>query len=82
MASCFYLLKNFEDVNVYLSSIKAYLGHDDDFNWNYGLALAAAGNYKAAEVRSVVGCLAGWAAGGAGAAMQTLVVAIVARLQS
>jgi intraflagellar transport protein 56 len=51
MASCFYLLRNFEDVNVYLNSIKAYLSHDDDFNWNYGLSLAATGNYKAAEVR-------------------------------
>ena len=24
--------------------------NDDDFNWNYGLSLAATGNYKAAEV--------------------------------
>ena len=57
MASCFYLLRNFEDVNVYLNSIKAYLSHDDDFNWNYGLALAATGDYKAAEVRA---CLRAW----------------------
>lgn len=49
MASCFFLLRNFEDVNVYLNSIRAYLSHDDDFNWNHGLALAAAGDYKAAE---------------------------------
>ncbi len=49
MASCFYLLKNFEDVNIYLSSIKAYMYNDDDFNWNYGMALAATGDFKAAE---------------------------------
>jgi len=65
MASCFYLLRNFEDVNVYLNSIKAYLSHDDDFNWNYGLALAATGDYKAAEVPAclpacVHACLRAW----------------------
>ena len=49
MASCFYLLKNFEDVNTYLSSIKTYMYNDDDFNWNYGISLAATGDYKAAE---------------------------------
>ena len=36
MASCFFLLKQFEDVLVYLKSIKAYFSSDDDFNWNYG----------------------------------------------
>jgi len=49
MASCFFLLKQFEDVNIYLNSVKAYMYNDDDFNWNYGIALAAVGNYKAAE---------------------------------
>lgn len=49
MASCFFLLKQFEDVNIYLSSIKAYLYNDDDFNWNYGISLASTGNYKEAE---------------------------------
>jgi len=37
MASCFFLLKQFEDVLVYLKSIKTYLASDDDFNWNYGI---------------------------------------------
>ena len=37
MASCFFLLKQFEDVLVYLKSIKAYFANDDDFNWNYGI---------------------------------------------
>lgn len=49
MASCFFLLKQFDDVNIYLSSVKAYMYNDDDFNWNYGIAQAAVGNYKEAE---------------------------------
>ncbi len=39
----------FEDVNIYLSSIKTYMYNDDDFNWNYGISQAAVGNYKDAE---------------------------------
>mmetsp|Transcript_56086 Transcript_56086/g.88899 ORF Transcript_56086/g.88899 Transcript_56086/m.88899 type:complete len:564 (-) Transcript_56086:239-1930(-) len=46
MASCFFLLRQFEDVLVYLKSIMPYFSNDDDFNWNYGLACAAAGDYK------------------------------------
>ncbi|CAM9138764.1 unnamed protein product, partial [Phaeothamnion confervicola] len=49
MASCFFLLKQFEDVNIYLNSIKSYMYNEDDFNWNHGVSLAATGNYKAAE---------------------------------
>merc|ERR1711871_153269 len=49
MASCFFLLKQFEDVNVYLKSIKAYMYNDDDFNWNHGIALAQVGDFKGAE---------------------------------
>ena len=49
MASCFFLLKQFEDVNIYLSSIKAYMYNDDDFNWNFGISQASVGNYKEAE---------------------------------
>jgi len=49
MASCFFLLKQFEDVNIYLNSIKAYLYNDEDFNWNHGISLAATGNFKQAE---------------------------------
>lgn len=49
MASCFFLLKQFEDVNIYLNSVKAYMYNDDHFNWNYGISLAVTGNYKAAE---------------------------------
>lgn len=49
MASCFFLLKQFDDVLVYLKSIKSYFLNDDDFNWNFGIASAAAGEYKPAE---------------------------------
>jgi len=49
MASCFFLMKQFEDVNIYLNSIKQYMYNDDDFNWNYGISLAATGNFKRAE---------------------------------
>jgi intraflagellar transport protein 56 len=45
MASCFFLLKQFEDVLVYLKSIKTYFPSDDDFLWNYGIALASAGEF-------------------------------------
>jgi hypothetical protein len=38
MAQCFFLLKQFEDVLIYLKSIKTYFYNDDDFNWNYGIA--------------------------------------------
>merc|ERR1711959_197317 len=46
MASCFLLLKQYDDVLVYLKSIKTYFANDDDFNWNYGIACAAAEDYK------------------------------------
>jgi intraflagellar transport protein 56 len=34
---------------VYLKSIRPYFLNDDDFNWNFGIASAAAGEYKDAE---------------------------------
>ena len=49
MASCFFILKQFDDVLVYLNSIESYFINDDDFNWNFGVALAAAGDYGKAE---------------------------------
>ena len=48
-----FLLKQFEDVNIYLNSIKAYMYGDDDFNWNHGISLAQTGNYKGAEELAV-----------------------------
>lgn len=49
MASCFFLLKQFDDVLLYLNSIKSYFYNDDTFNFNYGQAKAATGNYEEAE---------------------------------
>ncbi|XP_061883038.1 intraflagellar transport protein 56 [Entelurus aequoreus] len=49
MASCFFLLREFEDVLVYLNSVKTYFYNDDTFNFNYAQAKAALGNYKEAE---------------------------------
>ncbi|KAF3852308.1 hypothetical protein F7725_005663 [Dissostichus mawsoni] len=49
MASCFFLLRLFEDVLIYLNSVKGYFYNDDTFNFNYAQAKAALGNYKEAE---------------------------------
>ncbi|KAF4320405.1 hypothetical protein BBO99_00005766 [Phytophthora kernoviae] len=49
MASYYLLRKEFNEANVYLSSISTYLATDDAFNWNYGASLAAAGAYREAE---------------------------------
>ncbi|CAM6071431.1 unnamed protein product [Sphagnum tenellum] len=49
MASCFFLLKQFDDALIYLKSIKAYSEAQDEFNWNYGIAKAAVGAYQEAE---------------------------------
>lgn len=49
MASAFFLMKKFEDVNVYLNSVKNYMTNDDTFNWNYGISLAITGQYEEAE---------------------------------
>lgn len=49
MASCFFLLKQFDDVLIYLNSVKSYFYNDDCFNFNYAQAKAASGNFKEAE---------------------------------
>ncbi|XP_068237656.1 intraflagellar transport protein 56 [Palaemon carinicauda] len=49
MASCFFLLKQFDDVMLYLNSIKSYFYNDDTFNFNYAQAKAALGDYREAE---------------------------------
>lgn len=55
MASYHLLMNEFEDANLYLESIKSYLEENDDkdisscFNWNYGMSLAASGEYKEAS---------------------------------
>jgi intraflagellar transport protein 56 len=45
MASCFILLKQFEDVLIYLTSIQSYCANDPIFNYNFGVALAASERY-------------------------------------
>ena len=48
--SCFmFLKKQFDDVILYLNTIKEYMSDDDEFNWNFGLALAVTGKFKEAE---------------------------------
>uniref|UniRef100_A0A8D3B409 Intraflagellar transport protein 56 n=1 Tax=Scophthalmus maximus TaxID=52904 RepID=A0A8D3B409_SCOMX len=49
MASCFFLLRQFEDVLIYLNSVKGYFYNDDTFNFNFAQAKAALGHYKEAE---------------------------------
>lgn len=49
MASCFFLLKQFDDVLIYLDSIKSYFYNDDVFNFVYGQTLASIGKWKEAE---------------------------------
>jgi intraflagellar transport protein 56 len=49
MASCFFMLRQFDDVMIYLKSIQQFFEADDDFIWNYAITLAATGDYKQAE---------------------------------
>nr|XP_033719230.1 intraflagellar transport protein 56 isoform X3 [Tursiops truncatus] len=49
MASCFFLLKQFDDVLIYLNSFKSYFYNDDIFNFNYAQAKAAIGNTSEGE---------------------------------
>ena len=49
MASCFRLNGLYNDEIIYLESIESYMKDDDDFNWNYGIALAACQKYREAE---------------------------------
>ncbi|XP_031628758.1 intraflagellar transport protein 56 [Contarinia nasturtii] len=48
MASAFFLYGQFEEVLVYLNSIRSFFVNDDVFNYNYAQAKAATGNYKEA----------------------------------
>jgi len=43
MASCFFILRQFDDVLIYLSSIESYFPNDVTFHYNYAIARAAAG---------------------------------------
>lgn len=50
VASCMFLQKQFEDVLLYLNTIKDFMAADDDFNYNFGVASAALGKFKEAEL--------------------------------
>lgn len=49
MSACLFLRRQFDEVLVYLNSIKTYFSSDDRFNFNYGQAQAASGLFKGAE---------------------------------
>uniref|UniRef100_A0A8C0AZ46 Intraflagellar transport protein 56 n=1 Tax=Buteo japonicus TaxID=224669 RepID=A0A8C0AZ46_9AVES len=49
MSSCFFLLRQFANVLIYLNSVKSYFYNDDTFNFNYAQAKAAMGNFSEAE---------------------------------
>lgn len=49
MASSFFLYGQFEEVLVYLNSIRSFFVNDDTFNYNYAQAKAATGYFKEAE---------------------------------
>jgi intraflagellar transport protein 56 len=49
MASCFFLLKQFDEVLTYLTSIKGYFYNDDTFNYNYAQAKIATGDFVEGE---------------------------------
>jgi intraflagellar transport protein 56 len=49
MASCFFLLKQYDDVLIYLKSIRSYFTNDETFLYLYGIALAATSQWADAE---------------------------------
>ncbi|ALC47104.1 CG4525 [Drosophila busckii] len=49
MASAFFLYEQFEEVLVYMNSIRSYFVSDDVFNYNFAQAKCATGYYKEAE---------------------------------
>jgi len=49
MSSCFFILRQFDDVLIYLKSIEAYFPADEVFIYNFSIARAAAGQTQDAE---------------------------------
>mmetsp|Transcript_9504 Transcript_9504/g.35258 ORF Transcript_9504/g.35258 Transcript_9504/m.35258 type:complete len:622 (-) Transcript_9504:131-1996(-) len=49
MASCYFLLHQWNDVILYLNSIKDFFPNEETFNWNFGLCHASMGNFRKAE---------------------------------
>ncbi|NWS71789.1 IFT56 protein, partial [Crotophaga sulcirostris] len=49
MSSYFFLARQFDNVVIYLNSVKNYFYNNDTFNFNYAQAKAAVGNFSEAE---------------------------------
>ncbi|EPZ32299.1 TPR-like protein [Rozella allomycis CSF55] len=49
MAACYFLTQQFEDVMIYLNSIKTYFANDDVFLYNFAQAKTALHEYQEAE---------------------------------
>ncbi|NWH60044.1 IFT56 protein, partial [Geococcyx californianus] len=49
MSSYFFLVRQFDNVVIYLNSVKNYFYNNDTFNFNYAQAKAAVGNFSEAE---------------------------------
>ncbi|XP_055907233.1 intraflagellar transport protein 56 [Eupeodes corollae] len=49
MASAFFLYRQFEEVLVYMNSIRSYFVNNDTFNYNFAQAKCATGYYREAE---------------------------------
>lgn len=49
VATAYFLQQQYDDVLLYLSSIKSYLGSNDTFRFNYALVKTILGQYKEAE---------------------------------
>uniref|UniRef100_A0A915PQ81 Intraflagellar transport protein 56 n=1 Tax=Setaria digitata TaxID=48799 RepID=A0A915PQ81_9BILA len=54
MASSYFLSSQFDEVLIYLNSIRSYFYNDDTFNFNIGQALLACGNSAEAEASLVL----------------------------
>ena len=49
LASYFFLKERFEDVVLYLRTIKEFMLEEEDFHWNFGMALSQLGKFEEAE---------------------------------
>jgi len=49
VASAYFLQQKYEDVMLYMSSIRSYLGADDTFKFNFAQVKTILGHYKEAE---------------------------------
>nr|CAG4642453.1 EOG090X04LA [Evadne anonyx] len=49
VATAYFLQQQYDDVLLYMNSIKSYLGNDDTFKFNFALVKTILGHYKEAE---------------------------------